>query len=160
MPIPELGSEYLIGAMKMLLARSYGLGAQTSSLVRVPSVAASTAARCLSTASAPSETEKSKPYAAIPGPLKLPVLGTLWDLILFPWNWRKPTRILQLKRMKKYGVIYRENLPVLGEIIVVHDPIDVQRFSGAEGRYPTRIPLSMWIHAKKELKMEMGVLLS
>ena len=144
-------------------ARRVSLAAQTPTLVRVtplPSLATSTAMRGLSTASPPSETGESKPYAAIPGPLKLPLLGTIWDLILFPWNWRKPMHKLYLERVKKYGTIYRENLPVFGDIVLTHDPNDVQKFFRAEGKYPTRIPFTMWIHARKELNMEMGVLLS
>ena len=145
-------------------ARRVSLAAQTPTLVRVtplPSLATPTAMRGLSTASPPSETGEPKPYAAIPGPLKLPLLGTIWDLILFPWNWRKPLLTLQLERAKKYGAAtYRENWPGFGDMIMTHDPNDVRRFFLAEGKYPIRIPTPMWVQARKELGIEMGIFLS
>ena len=67
---------------------------------------------------------------------------------------------LQLERANKYGATYRENLPGFGDIIVTSDPIHVQMFFRAEGKYPMRIPTFMWVQAKKELGMEMGIFLS
>ena len=115
-----------------------------------------TQSRYLSSRSSPAHTNP-KPFSSLPGRLRLPFLGSLWDMILLPWNWGKPIHVLQLERMKKYGKIYRERFPVYGEIVVVHQPRDVQTFFQAEGKNPKRLPLEMLVKARKDMDVELGV---
>ena len=69
---------------------------------------------------------------------------------------------MQLERRRKYGKIYRETLPGLGDAIMLHDANDVQTMCAAEGKYPARIPIPMWVQARSELQGlgEIGMFLS
>ena len=112
------------------------------------------ATQYLSSRSSPTDATahtKPKPFSSLPGRLRLPFLGSLWDMILLPWNWSKPIHVLQLERMKKYGQIYREKFPVYGEMVVAHQPSDVENFFRAEGKNPKRLPLEMLIQARKDM---------
>ena len=100
-----------------------------------------------------------KPYSAIPGPLKLPYIGTVWNFVL-PWNWGKPLLSLQMERAKKYGKIYREHVPFFGDVVFLLDPNDAQKFFRAQGKYPKRVPFDMWKEAREEMQIDVGLLLS
>ena len=99
-----------------------------------------------------------KPFSEIPGPRRLPLLGS--SLTLFLEVGRKPKSILQIQKdlMKKYGLIYRLQLPTFKELVMIHDPQDIEVMFRAEGKYPSRPPLRVLKQARNELKMEMAVL--
>ena len=60
--------------------------------------------------------------------------------------------------MKKYGLIYRLQVPTFKELVMIHDPQDIEVMFRAEGKYPSRPPLRVLKQARNELKMEMAVL--
>ena len=60
--------------------------------------------------------------------------------------------------MKKYGLIYRLKVPTIKELVMIHDPQDIEVMFRAEGKYPSRPPIQVLKQARNELKMEMAVL--
>ena len=104
----------------------------------------------------PPAAAEPKPYSAIPGPLKLPYLGTAWSFVL-PWNWGKSILTMHRERAKKYGKIYREHFPSIGDAVMLLDADDAQKFFRAQGKYPKRIPFDVWIRSKKDLQIDLGL---
>jgi len=102
---------------------------------------------------------EAKPFSEVPGPRRLPLVGSALSF-LFEINRKLPIRQLQKGWMQKYGMIYRAKVPTLPEVVVIHEPQDVEALFRAEGKYPSRAPFQIWKQARNELKMEMGVLLS
>jgi len=102
---------------------------------------------------------EAKPFSEVPGPRRLPLVGSALSF-LFEINRKLPIRELQKGWMQKYGMIYRAKVPTLPEVVVIHEPQDVEALFRAEGKYPSRAPFQIWKQARSELKMEMGVLLS
>ena len=101
---------------------------------------------------------ETKPFSEIPGPRKLPLVGSA--LSFFLEVGKKPVIQLQKELMEKYGMIYRVKVPTIPELIMIHDPQDIEVMFRAEGKYPSRVPFQVWKQARDELKMEMAVLLS
>ena len=101
---------------------------------------------------------EAKPFSEIPGPRRLPLLGSL--LTLFLEVRKKPKPVLQIQKdlMKKYGLIYRLKVPTIKELVMIHDPQDIEVMFRAEGKYPSRPPIQVLKQARNELKMEMAVL--
>lgn len=100
-----------------------------------------------------------RPFEDIPKTTSLPLVGSMWEFLL-PRAWNRPLYQLQLERMKKYGVIYRDNIPVLSEYIAVHRPEDVEEvFRKGEGRYPSRLAFLPWKKVREELGIGFGILL-
>ena len=101
---------------------------------------------------------EAKPFSEIPGPRRLPLVGSTLSFLLEVG--KKPILQLQKELMEKYGMIYRIKVPTIPELIMIHDPQDIEVMFRAEGKYPSRVPFQVWKQARNELKMEMAVLLS
>ena len=101
---------------------------------------------------------EGKPFGGIPGPRRLPFVGSALAA-LSELRRNKPLHQLQEEWMVKYGTVYRVKIPSIPEMVMIYDPEDVEMMSRAEGKYPSRIPFQAIRQARKELKMEMAVLL-
>ena len=101
---------------------------------------------------------EAKPFSEIPGPRRLPLVGSTLSFLLEVG--KKPIYQAQKEWMEKYGNVYRIKVPTLPELIMIHDPQDIEVMFRAEGKYPSRAPFQAWKQARDELKMEMAVLLS
>ena len=101
---------------------------------------------------------EAKPFSEIPGPRRLPLVGSA--LSFLSEVGKKPIYQVQKEWMEKYGNVYRIKVPTLSEIVMIHDPQDIEVMFRAEGKYPSRAPFQAWKQARDELKMEMAVLLS
>ena len=101
---------------------------------------------------------EGKPFSEIPGPRRLPFVGSSLSFLLEVG--KKPILQLQKELMEKYGMIYRIKVPTIPELVMIHDPQDIEVMFRAEGKYPSRVPFQVWKQARDELKMEMAVLLS
>ena len=101
---------------------------------------------------------EAKPFSEIPGPRRLPFVGS--SLSFLSQVGKKPIYQAQKEWMEKYGNVYRIKVPTFPELIMIHDPQDIEVMYRAEGKYPSRAPFQAWKQARDELKMEMAVLLS
>ena len=101
---------------------------------------------------------EAKPFNEIPGPHRLPFVGSALA-VLSELRKNKPLYQLQEEWMMKYGTVYRMKIPSIPEMVMIYDPKDVEMMFRAEGKYPSRIPFQAIRQARKELKMEMAVLL-
>ena len=101
-----------------------------------------------------------KSYNELPGPRRLPVVGSLWEMGKKA-NKNKQLFELQTERMRKYGMIYRDKYPDLGEFVAVHDPADVEKVYNAEGKWPTGVanllPTTL-MKIKERLKHPLGLI--
>ena len=103
-------------------------------------------------------TAEAKPFSEIPGPRRLPFVGSALA-VLSELRKNKPIYQLQQEWMMKYGTVYRVKIPTIPEMVMIYDPKDVETMFRAEGMYPSRIPFQAIRQARKELKIEMAVLL-
>ena len=103
-------------------------------------------------------TAEAKPFSEIPGPRRLPFVGSALA-VLSELRKNKPIYQLQQEWMMKYGTVYRVKIPTIPEMVMIYDPKDVEMMFRAEGKYPSRIPFQAIRQARKELKIEMAVLL-
>ena len=101
---------------------------------------------------------EAKPFSEIPGPRRLPLIGSALTF-LFEVG-KKPILQLQKDLMNKYGLIYRAKVPTFPELVMIHDPQDIEVMFRAEGKYPSRAPFQVMKQARNELKINMTVLLS
>lgn len=99
---------------------------------------------------------EAKPFSEIPGPRRLPFVGS--GLTFLSQVGKKPIHEAQKEWMEKYGNVYRIKVPTFPEIVMIHDPQDIEVMFRAEGKYPSRPPLRVLKQARNELKMEMAVL--
>ena len=100
-----------------------------------------------------------RPFKDIPKTPSLPLIGSTWQF-LSPRVWNRPLYQLQFERMQKYGVIYRDKIPVLSDYVVVHRPEDIEEiFRKGEGRYPSRVSFPPWVEVREELGIGRGILL-
>ena len=120
------------------ITRATGLGGEARSLTTPPT--------------------EAKPYSEIPGPRRLPFVGSV--LTFLSQVGKKPIHEAQKEWMEKYGNVYRIRVPTFPELVMIHDPQDIEVMFRAEGKYPSRAPFQAWKQARNELKMEMAVLLS
>ena len=90
----------------------------------------------------PSVEKEIQSLDAIPGPPRLPVLGSAWMLLLgglLPGAKPLGKRILdsQAQLVEQYGKIYRMQFPGI-DMVVIADPEDVGKVLRAEAKYPKR----------------------
>ena len=91
-----------------------------------------------------------KPYEQIPEVKGLPLVGTLLDYLLM----KKGTSQLDIctDRVKTYGSIFREHLPLIGEVVFTASPEDFQKLFKDEQRgvFTSRLPVwSLQAFSKK-----------
>ena len=86
------------------------------------------------------DTTKAKPFSNIPGPLRLPVIGTVWTFFVGAKGQPPEKRFLDLQaeNVKKYGKIVREQRPGM-EVVSIADPGDVAKLLRSEPKYPQRL---------------------
>jgi len=109
----------------------------------------------LSTLSSSSHTANQplKTISDLPGPVRLPVLGTAW--IFFAGTGGKPLgkTILSMQRelVNKYGKILRLQLPGM-TIVQIADPTDVATVLRNESKYPQRLqfPILDYYHETRQ----------
>ena len=95
------------------------------------------------------------PYAKIPGPRGLPVIGTLLEYARD--GGYKRWHEIQQERCREFGSIYREDIMSF-KTVTISDPDDIENLFRHEGKYPTREPqLPIWMQYKKERKQAHGV---
>lgn len=62
--------------------------------------------------------------------------------------------------MQKYGMIYSDKLPIIGDYVMVHRPEDIEAvFRKGEGRYPSRLSFPPWMEVREELGVGLGIVL-
>ena len=97
-----------------------------------------------------------KPFSEIPAAKGWPLLGTFMDYGK-PGTLYKEYRVMQ-QRVKKLGWIFREKpLPTYPEMLVVVDPDDVQTVFRADGKWPTRITVDMWVESGRHSSVPPGI---
>ncbi|KAA0195942.1 Cytochrome P450 CYP302A1 [Hyalella azteca] len=99
-----------------------------------PSVSRSIVSAAASIKRAPGDTQNKcqevKPFLQIPGPVALPLIGSVWKYILPGPNRYDPERLHEVACQKydEFGPLVRETLPDGSGLLSVFDPDDVQSF--------------------------------
>ena len=103
-------------------------------------------------------TTKAKPFSDIPGPLRLPVVGTAWTFFVGTKGRPLEKRFLdsQAENVKKYGKIFREQLPGV-KIISIAEPADVAKLLRSEPKYPQRLKFPIFDYYREKRKKIPGV---
>ncbi len=100
--------------------------------------------------------EPIKTISDLPGPVSLPVIGTVWTLFIG----KKPPlkRILskQAENVKKYGRIFRVQIPGV-TMVSLADPADVAKVLRAEPKYPQRIKSPVFKYYREKRQRLPGV---
>ena len=116
--------------------------------------------RSLSTLSstANNDTTKAKPFSDIPGPLRLPVIGTSWTFFVGAKGQPLEKRFLdfQAEFVKKYGKIFRAQIPGL-KVVAITDPADVAKLLRSEPKYPQRLEFPILDYYREKRKKIPGV---
>nr|UZM28237.1 disembodied [Henosepilachna vigintioctomaculata] len=81
----------------------------------------------------------SKPFRNIPGPLSLPIIGTLYQYlpIVGKYNFDK-MHINGMKKYKQFGPVVRERMLPGVNVVWLFDPKDIEIMFRCEGKYPNR----------------------
>ncbi|KAK7065723.1 hypothetical protein SK128_011715, partial [Halocaridina rubra] len=83
--------------------------------------------------------EEVRPFEDIPGPLSLPIVGTLY--LYLPFIGKYSFRRLHhtgLKKFREFGPIVRERIMGDMTLLLLFDPHDIETMYSVEGRYPMR----------------------
>ena len=102
--------------------------------------------------------EPIKTMSDLPGPISLPIIGTAWAFFAGAKGqpFRKRVMTLQLEDVKKYGKIFRTQLP--GRTIVsVADPTDVAKVLRSEPKYPKRVTIPVLEYYREKRQKIPGV---
>ena len=104
---------------------------------------------------------RTSAFADVPGPLQLPLIGSLWTTLTRTGK-HMELFDLQQERLEKYGKLYRDKYPQLPAFVVAHMPEDAEKTFRSEGRCPVRVPISdLWTRMMtEELQLPMGLFLS
>ena len=104
------------------------------------------------------KTANAKPFEEIPGPKGLPIIGTLWTLLKN--NGYYLTRLHQLyaEYTQQYGPIFKDKIANI-QLVFVTKPEDATAIFKAEGKYPSRGPITPWVIYREQRKKSKGVLL-
>ncbi|CAG0884942.1 unnamed protein product, partial [Darwinula stevensoni] len=81
-----------------------------------------------------------KPFDEIPGPKRVPLLGTIWEalpLIGKPPDLARMHKFFMAK-YDRYGVIWREEMPMIGKLVFITKPEDIEILCRNEGKMPER----------------------
>ena len=99
----------------------------------------------------------AKPYSQVPGPKGLPIIGTLWTLLKNGGYYQRKTHLLHTEYREKYGPIFKDKI-VNMEMLFISTPEDSAALFKAEGKYPSRGPLTPWIVYREQRKKSKGLL--
>lgn len=84
-------------------------------------------------------TDIRKPFTSIPGPISLPVIGTLYQYIPLIGKYKfTKLETTGLKKYKKFGSIVKEEIAPGVNIVWLYDPNDIEHLFRNEGIYPRR----------------------
>ena len=102
--------------------------------------------------------EPIKSISDLPGPISLPIIGTAWTLFAGAKGQplRKRMMTAQLENVKKYGKIFRTQLPGATQVSVA-DPADVAKVLRAEPKYPKRVSLPFLDYYREKRQKIPGV---
>lgn len=105
---------------------------------------------------------KIKPFDALPGPVSLPIIGTVWQFLLeglLPGAKPIGKRILDRpsQRIQQYGKTYRIQLSGKRSIVNISDPDDVKKVFRAEPKFPKRFDIPVLDHYRKTHEKSPGV---
>ncbi|XP_045592515.1 cytochrome P450 302a1, mitochondrial [Procambarus clarkii] len=80
-----------------------------------------------------------RPFEDIPGPVSLPVVGTLYHYLPFVGQYSfKRLHHTGLRKLQQFGPLVRERLVAGVTLLLLFDPRDIEVMYATEGRYPMR----------------------
>lgn len=107
--------------------------------------------------SAAVSSKDAKPFSEIPHPRFLPFFGSTIETMR-KYKADEVNKILA-DRLKKFGSIFRDKMMSM-EFVSLADPKDVENMYRNEGKYPKRMEMPMWVHARKKFGLPLGVFLA
>ena len=105
--------------------------------------------------------ESIKTMSDLPGPISLPIIGTVWTFFVGAKGQPLGKRILtvQEQHANKYGKIFRSRLPGV-TIISLSDPADVAKVLRSEPKYPERLQFPILDYYREKRQKIPGVFFS
>ncbi|KAL9957728.1 hypothetical protein ACROYT_G034664 [Oculina patagonica] len=102
--------------------------------------------------------EPIKTISDLPGPVSLPVIGTVWTLFIGTKGEPLGKRFLPMliEDVKNYGKIFRKQMPGI-EIVSLADPADVAKVLRAEPKYPQRLQFPILDYYREKRQKIPGV---
>ena len=102
--------------------------------------------------------EPIKTISDLPGPISLPIIWTTWTFFAGAKGqpFRKRMMTSQLEDVKKYGKIFRTQVPGM-TIVSVADPADVAKVLRAEPKYPKRVTIPVLEYYREKRQKIPGV---
>ncbi|KAJ7340047.1 hypothetical protein OS493_002770 [Desmophyllum pertusum] len=102
--------------------------------------------------------EPIKSISDLPGPVSLPIIGTIWTFFVGARSEPLGKRMLssQGKSVNKYGRIFRVQLPGV-TIVALTDPADVAKVLRAETKYPQRFQFPVLDYYREKRQKIPGV---
>ncbi|KAL3280979.1 hypothetical protein HHI36_004204 [Cryptolaemus montrouzieri] len=80
-----------------------------------------------------------RPFRSIPGPLSLPLIGTLYKYFPVIGNYKfSKLHINGMKKYKQFGPVVKEEIVPGVNIVWLFDPKDIENMFRCEGKYPKR----------------------
>ena len=98
-----------------------------------------------------------RPFEEIPGPKV--GLKFMLDSYVKSEGFTKAYRLAN-RLFAEHGPIFRENLLMGSQTVHVIDPTDFEKVFRAEGKYPQRPPIDVWIEHRKRMNHFPGVFVS
>ena len=114
--------------------------------------------RLSSSANSDATKESIKTISDLPVPISLPIIGTAWKVFAGAKGqpFRKRMLASQLEDVKKYGKIFRTQIP--GQTVVsVADPADVAKVLRSEAKYPKRVSIPVLEYYREKRQKIRGV---
>jgi len=99
-----------------------------------------------------------RPFEEIPGP-KASFLKYMVDFYAKTEGFRKGYKLTDLMFVE-HGPIYKENMMLGSPTVHAIDPDDFEKVFRAEGKYPRRVPIDIWIEHRKRRNYFPGAFLS
>ena len=105
--------------------------------------------------------ESIKTMSDLPGPISLPIIGTVWTFFVGAKGQPLGKRILtvQEQHANKYGKIFRSRFPGV-TIISLSDPADVAKVLRSEPKYPERLQFPILDYYREKRQKIPGVFFS
>ena len=114
--------------------------------------------RLSSSVSSDAAKEPVKTLSDLPGPISLPIIGTAWTLFAGAKGqpFRKRLMTSQLEDVKKYGKIFRTQVPGM-TVVSLADPADVAKVLRSESKYPKRVSIPVLEYYREKRQKTPGV---
>ncbi|CAG0914444.1 unnamed protein product [Notodromas monacha] len=96
---------------------------------------------------------KTKRFNEIPGPVCLPFIGTMWEMLPIIGNRPDLSRrhVNLMEGIEKYGPVFKVRIPFMGDMVILSEPEDFETMRWYEEKYPSRKILGPLEHYRTKI---------